>query len=46
MLTNGMFVQAQYSTNTMFTSMELAKVLFVFAENFRKRFLMGFKDWL
>ena len=46
MLTNGMFVQAQYSTNTMFTSMELTKVLFVFAENFRKRCLMGFKDRL
>ena len=30
----------------MFTSMELTKVLFVFAENFRKRFLMGFKDRL
>ena len=35
-----------YSTNTMFTSMELTKVLFVFAENFRKRCLMGFKDRL
>lgn len=30
----------------MFTSMELTKVLFVFAENFRKRCLMGFKDRL
>ena len=46
MLTNGMFVQAQYSTNTVFTSMELTKVLFVFAESFRKRCLMGFKDRL
>lgn len=46
MFTNGMFVQAQYSTNTMFTSMELTKVLFVFAENFRKGCLMGFKDKL
>ena len=33
MLTNEMFVQAQYSTNTMFTSMELTKVLFVFTGN-------------
>ena len=32
MLTNGMFVHAQYSTNIMFTSTELTKVLFVFSE--------------